>query len=320
MILLHIVGYFPQNMTVAVKARHRYSDLYSIMDCVLREQRQSLAQKLRLRLARIIPTGITTTTLFVVTVLLVSAPLRLGATPRMPAEIDLMLHVRLAGMEQAEAPRIIDEYILFSYLPEQPPQGRAPHSAVRADIYGTGDDQAAPTVRNPRYVGVVFEHENYRTTHVMFRNEQGVHFMLYPIPDNVRELRYRFVSDGHWSADPRNPNTYSDAHGVRLSVFELPERPTELRSPVLRADGSVEFTLETAPNRRVALVGDFNNWDPFMHEMREIEPGLYQIRLRVPSGRHGYQFVGAGRRINDPLNDRRLHSNEGHDVSELIVP
>ncbi len=307
-------------MTVAVKTRHRYSDLYSIMDYVLREHRRALAQKLRLRLARIIPTGITTTMLLVAMVLLVSAPFQLGATPRMPADIDLILHVRLAGMENAEAPRIIDDYILFSYLPQQPQNGRAPQSPVRADIYGTSADQPAQTVRNPRYVGVVFEHENYRTTHVMFRNEQGVHFVLYRIPEGVTQLRYRFVSDGHWSADPQNPHTYSDAHGVRLSVFDLPERPTELRSPLVHADGSVEFTLETAPNRRVTLVGDFNNWDPYMHVMRELEPGLYHIRLRVTSGRHGYQFVGAGRRINDPLNDRRLHSHDGHDVSELIVP
>lgn len=307
-------------MTVAVKTRHRYSDLYSIMDCVLREHRQPLAQKLRLLRARIIPIGITRTTLLVATVLLVSAPFRLGATPRMPAEIDLMLHVRLAGMEEAQAPRIVDEYVLFSYLPHQVQSSGAPHSPVRADIFGTHANEPAPAARNPRYVGVVFAHENYRTTHVMFRNEQGVHFMLYPIPDGENELRYRFVSDGHWSADPQNPQSYSDAHGVRLSVFELPERVTELSSPVLHADGSVEFTLEAAPNRRVTLVGDFNNWDPYMHVMRETEPGLYYIRLRVASGRYGYQFVGAGRRINDPLNDRRLHSHEGYNVSELIVP
>jgi len=229
-------------------------------------------------------------------------------------------HVRLAGMEDAEAPRIVDDYILFSYMPQQAQSSRASQSPVRADIYGSSADLPSPAVRNPRYVGVVFEHENYRTTHVMFRNEQGVHFVLYPIPEGLTQLRYRFVSDGHWSADPRNPHTFSDAHGVRLSVFELPERPTELRSPVLRADGSVEFTLRTAPNRRVTLVGDFNNWDPYMHVMRELEPGLYHIRLRVASGRHGYQFVGAGRRVNDPLNDRRLFSNDGYDVSELIVP
>lgn len=307
-------------MTMAVKAQHGYSDLYSIMDCILREYRQALAAQLGLRLSRVVPTNLARLAFFVATVLFAWSPSQLGATPGMPDNIDLMLHVRLSGMEEAEAPRIIDTHILFTYLPQQTQNGLAPRNAVRADVSDTAPDQAARAARNPRYVGVVFEHENYGTTHVMFRNEQGVHFLLYPIPENVDELRYRFVSDGHWSADPENPDSYSDAHGVRLSVFELPEQATELRSPVVRDDGSVEFTLETAPNRRVTLVGDFNNWDPYMHVMREIEPGLYHIRLRISSGRHGYQFVGAGRRINDPLNDRRLQSHEGYDVSEIFIP
>ena len=38
------------------------------------------------------------------------------------------------------------------------------------------------------------------------------------------------------------------------------------------------------PGRRVSLVGDFNNWDPFMDPLDETSPGSYSVTLRVPAG------------------------------------
>jgi len=60
--------------------------------------------------------------------------------------------------------------------------------------------------------------------------------------------------------------------------------------------GRARFTLRAPGATRVAVIGDFNAWDPRRGEMtREGQDGLFSAVVDVGSGRHAYSFVVDGR-------------------------
>ena len=210
-----------------------------------------------------------------------------------------------------------------------------------------------PAVSRARYVAVAFAHEQFARLHPyrIVRStvqdpenpnetmDTRVFALAYSPPEDLERLEYRIVVDGLWQTDPMNPNTVLDANGVPRSVFELPDRPqTALGVPRVFEDGRVEFIFEpgagdtvetirdvmidlgTNEGLRVSVAGSFNNWDPFMHRLRETEPGVYRLTLRVPPGRHHYYLVVDGRRILDPENDTRTRHRGGFRVCSFTVP
>ena len=206
-------------------------------------------------------------------------------------EYNPQLHVEIMSLSEASAPRVFGDDILFTFAPE----GRT------------------------RFVGASFAHEDYLDIHDFFVNENGIFILVYPIPesDTLEELRYRLVVDGLWMPDPENPMQLRDGSGIRLSVFALPESDRELQSPVISPEGRVTFHFRSEPGSDVYLAGSFNNWDPFMHKLRETSPGFYQLTIRVAAGRHFYHFIDNGDRTVDPLNTRRVLNPNGAFVSVL---
>jgi 1,4-alpha-glucan branching enzyme len=174
--------------------------------------------------------------------------------------------------------------------------------------------------RPARFVGVRFAHEAWKVLHPYAMNDRGVFVLDYPVPEGVRDIRYRIVVDGLWMADPANPRTDVDAAGVSLSVFTLEKDPVRtILNP--KPDGSaLTFVFQGSPGRRVALVGDFNNWDPFMNPLDETAPGMYSISLRVPAGDHWYCFFSDGERFLDRFNARTGVDPDGGIVSFFVSP
>ena len=204
---------------------------------------------------------------------------------------DFNLHLEIRSLREAGAPRIFEDYVLFTHQLDGP----------------------------VRFVGASFAHEDYLVLHDFVRNEHGVFILPFPIPDGVEELRYRLIVDGLWMADPRNPRSVRNSSGVGLSLFGLPEEVHIDQSPVVNENGTVTFLLTGREGNDVFISASFNNWDPFMHRMDEIEPGRYELTLRVGVGRHYYFFVENGDRILDPLNRERVWNRNGHRVSVVDV-
>ena len=69
----------------------------------------------------------------------------------------------------------------------------------------------------------------------------------------------------------------------------------------------------------MTVCGDFDNWDPFIHEMSEATPGTYRLDLPLTPGQHYYTFVYRGEALIDPLNLARAHNRDGKVVSVLVV-
>jgi Glycogen recognition site of AMP-activated protein kinase len=120
------------------------------------------------------------------------------------------------------------------------------------------------------------------------------------------------------------------AAGLLLTVV-LPEsqRPaTEPASAVAieRADASadarpVRLRLAAPTSSRVAVVGDFNDWDPAATPLRPAgDGGTWIVELRLKPGRYHYTFLIDGRRwARDPDQPPAAESDFGAPVSVLTV-
>lgn len=174
-----------------------------------------------------------------------------------------------------------------------------------------------------RYVGIAFLHEQFRKVHLFQRNDKGVFFFAYPIPEGMTHLDYRLIIDGLWITDPLNPFTYQDSQGISISRFEFPKEQVSLRlrSPIIREEEQrIIFYFQAEPGKDIYLAGSFARWDPYLYRMEEIRPGLYTLSLRLLPGTYYYAFYKDGKRMLDPLNKEWRRSKDGQEASVLIVP
>lgn len=72
------------------------------------------------------------------------------------------------------------------------------------------------------------------------------------------------------------------------------------RTPLKDAKTKVTFTLpldESTPS--ISVVGDFNGWQPGMHELTPRRNGTRSVTLTLPSGTHHFRYLGTGGRWLD---------------------
>jgi hypothetical protein len=206
----------------------------------------------------------------------------------------LTLHLHLAGLTHAAPPEVVEGYLVLTA------QG-----AFRA-------------------VGASFAHENFAKIYSYEKNPHGLFVLAIPVPYETREpLKYRMIVDGIWCRDAVNPLFERDSRtGTVFSLAPVPyissARPGVWK--LVAEDGrTVRFRYETDPGQIVAVVGDFNSWDPFVHELVETEPGVYELELPLPRGEHLYAFLVRGERVPDPLNPSRLYDSAGRAVSVVSI-
>ncbi len=206
----------------------------------------------------------------------------------------LAIHLELSGLKAAKAPHAMEGELLLSVF--------GPYRAVAA----------------------AFAHEDFAILHPYERNKHGVFVLAYPIPLNqAKDLEYRIIVDGVWTIDPTNALRRNDPEtGLELSVARVPFL-SDVRLGFYRLlgeDGMTARFLFRAPSgESVTVCGDFDNWDPFIHEMSETSPGMYRLDLPLPPGRHYYTFVYRGEALTDPLNLARASNRDGKVVSVLVV-
>jgi hypothetical protein len=229
-------------------------------------------------------------------------------------------HLFILGLNDAQAPVLHHEEqeIIFTYKPEEQPQTTGYQNQVR---YAKNE---------PRQVSIAFGHEQYRILHGMDRSPDGVFFYYFDYPesllDEMRTIEYRYVVDGVWMRDAKNPNQRQLLSGIRISQVALPEPPlVPLKTPVVLAGDNtltkeVRFIFQAPQDNLVYIAGSFNEWDPFLHRLREVHPGIYSTTIRLRPGIYYYYFVTGGRRITDPLNPELGANSEGLALSKLIVP
>lgn len=182
------------------------------------------------------------------------------------------------------------------------------------------------TASAQRRVGVSFAHEGYGKVHWFKKlvspqtaaRSENVLVYVYEYPLGLRELKYRLIVDGLWTSDPWNPPSRMDGGtGLSYSVVSLPPSAGQELSP--DDAGVLTFSYETAPGESVSVAGSFNNWDPFMYEMREESPGRYVLTLSLPPGTYRYVFYHRGERVLDKRNPRKVFASDNTVASEVTV-
>jgi Carbohydrate-binding module 48 (Isoamylase N-terminal domain) len=109
--------------------------------------------------------------------------------------------------------------------------------------------------------------------------------------------------------DRRRPT----AEPVRAVTLEQANAATDARPVRLR--------LAAPASSRVAVVGDFNDWDPAATPLRPSgDGGTWIVELRLKPGRYHYTFLIDGRRwARDPSSPPAAESDFGAPVSVLTV-
>ena len=226
----------------------------------------------------------------VCSILLLAALFGVPPASAQDAEPNIDLHIQVSTLDEASEPFRVGEHLVLSY------------------------DRELPL----RYVGAAFAHEDFAERHIFSRNQHDVYVLVYELPDGLDEVEYRLVADGTWSTDPENPASHRLNTDYEVSVVDVSDRPRPIPDGPRRTDDDrVEFVYEGASGQRVHVTGSFNNWDPYMYRMEEVEPGRYEISLRLREATHFYHFVVNGRRRADSRNQGNTYTRSGRTVSRF---
>jgi hypothetical protein len=84
------------------------------------------------------------------------------------------------------------------------------------------------------------------------------------------------------------------ALGIMIGRVMVPAGPRGAGAPGSEGARTVEFVVMAPAASRVAVVGDWNGWDPGATPMSR-HAGTWTARVSLPPGRHTYAFVVDGR-------------------------
>ena len=206
---------------------------------------------------------------------------------------NLSIYRKIIDIKEASAPRIIDNYLLFTFESSE----------------------------KPAFVGAAFDFDNYTKIHQykMLKNEGNeVFFLLIDLP-RKESIKYRIIVDGIWMPDPYCSGITQDAKYVELSHLRLPVKPDSERIYPYTSNGVTHFYFSGEENINVNLAGSFNGWDPFMYRMIEKNPGEYYFSTRLPPGTHYYYFIAAGKVITDSRNPYYSWDRNSNQVSQFVL-
>jgi hypothetical protein len=215
----------------------------------------------------------------------------------------------LLGLPGPGAPEIYEDVVLFT----------APSSYRRAGIAFAFEDYAKVywfrkllIPRDPAEIAAEGKKKN-----VEINRDSGILFHVQPFPEGIRNLDYRMIIDGLWTRDPLNPLGVIGPSGLNQSRIAIPDIPYLV--PVRETPGILSLKFTAPPEETVTVAGNFNNWDPFMYEMKETSPGFYSLSLSLPPGTYQYVFFHRGEQIPDPHNQDKVYSPEGKIASQIVV-
>ena len=84
----------------------------------------------------------------------------------------------------------------------------------------------------------------------------------------------------------------------------------------------VTFSLDSSDAKEVILMGDFNNWNPKKHLMKNDGNGIWNKAVMLPPGNYEYKFLVDGEWKRDPNNEQTCPNCFGtyNSVFNLAAP
>jgi 1,4-alpha-glucan branching enzyme len=81
---------------------------------------------------------------------------------------------------------------------------------------------------------------------------------------------------------------------------------------------AVNFICHAADAKAVSVVGDFNQWNPAAHPMKQMPDRSWLLRIDLKHGHHRYAFLVDGVLTLDPRAQGVTRNDKGERVS--LVP
>ena len=81
----------------------------------------------------------------------------------------------------------------------------------------------------------------------------------------------------------------------------------------------VDFFFHAPQAKSVALIGDFNGWQPNGHPMTRMPDGGWTIRLELSHGHHEYLFLVDEKPTLDPNAMGKVHNERNETVSLIAI-
>ncbi len=176
-------------------------------------------------------------------------------------------------------------------------------------------------------IGIAFDYEEFRTIHYFqlkknygYEGEitSSYYFYISEMPKKISRVCYRLIIDGLWTVDPRNPNVvYNKKENFSLSYIDLPAEEIEITEKL--ANGLTHFVCRAESGQKIRLGGTFTNWDSWIYEMKETEPGKYVIDIPLHPGTYYYSYFMGITPFIDETNPNRGYSLDGRIVSCITI-
>lgn len=81
----------------------------------------------------------------------------------------------------------------------------------------------------------------------------------------------------------------------------------------------INFFCHAPGAQKVAVIGDFNGWDPSAHLMTQAPDGSWQLQIPVHHGHHQYLFLVDGHPTLDPHAQGVARNERNERVSLMSV-
>ena len=180
---------------------------------------------------------------------------------------------------------------------------------------------------SPRFVGIVFDFEDFKEVHKFQRHisrdidgnqTNDVLFYLLKRPEELSRIEYRLIIDGLWTHDPNcEENRYDFDTGLTLSCISLDEKIADQTES--KKTGGVKFVYQGKTGLQVRLGGNFTSWDSWIYELEETSPGFYELTLPLPKGVYYYNYFIGMNTLVDKTNPERAYTEEGKVTSIIKV-
>lgn len=125
------------------------------------------------------------------------------------------------------------------------------------------------------------------------------------------KYKYRLQVDGFWIPDPMNPEFENDYGRQKLSILHLTKDFIPKRKfPFWVSNNIYRFQYQSTNAQIITIAGDFNNWNPYSHQLTHKGAGIFEIELELnPKKIYLYSFIRDGTWVPDP-NNRKQYVND----------
>lgn len=167
----------------------------------------------------------------------------------------------------------------------------------------------------------------------MQRNRYGIYYVVIPPSLKDKEdkeksvYQYKFRVDGIFDYDPANLEKVEDGEGSFYSIYKLPGKDFEKQLTYRIIDSElendldfklIEFRIYMPDATTIALVGDFNQWNPEHDYLNKESSGVFILRKKLKPGEYLYNFIIDGQTALDTFNSETRYRVETDDLCSYL--